>query len=65
MYNEKRKRELEQAKAIKNGGKFVPDSEELRILKERYINEEIDKEEYTRLSKELQIKEVCAQAFKK
>ena len=64
MYNEQRKRELEQAKAIKTGGKFVPDSEELKILKERYINEEITKEEYNRLSKELQIKELCKSSFK-
>ena len=61
MYNMKRKKEVERAKAMAHSlhpDNNIPDSEELIALQNRYINEEIDAEEYARLGKELALKEL-------
>lgn len=61
MYNMKRKKEVERAKAMAHSlhpDNNIPDSDELIALQNRYINEEIDAEEYARLGKELALKEL-------
>ena len=61
MFNMKRKKEVEQAKAMAHSlhpENNIPDSDELIALENRYINEEIDAEEYARLGKELALKEL-------
>lgn len=60
-YNMKRKKEVERAKAMAHSlhpENNIPDSEELIALENRYINEEIDAEEYARLGKELAMREL-------
>lgn len=60
-FNMKRKKEVEQARAMAHSLHpecNIPDSEELIALQNRYINEEIDAEEYARLGKELAMREL-------
>lgn len=59
-YNMKRKKEVERAKAMAHSlhPNNIPDSDELIALENRYINEEIDAEEYARLGKELAMREL-------
>ena len=60
-FNMKRKKEVEQAKAMAHAlhpDCNIPDSDELIALQNRYIYEEIDAEEYARLGRELALKEL-------
>ena len=60
-FNMKRKKEVEQARAMAHALHpecNIPDSDELIALQNRYINEEIDAEEYARLGKELAMREL-------
>ncbi len=60
-FNMKRKKEVEQARAMAHALHpecNIPDSDELIALQNRYINEEIDAEEYARLGKELAMHEL-------
>ena len=60
-FNMKRKKEVEQAKAMVHSlhpENNIPDSEELIALQNRYIYEEIDAKEYARLGRELALKEL-------
>ena len=60
-FNMKRKKEVEQARAMAHSLHpecNIPDSDELIALQNRYINEEIDAEEYAKLGKELALKEL-------
>lgn len=59
--NMKRKKEVEQARAMAHAlhpENNIPDSDELIALQNRYINEEIDAEEYAKLGKELAMREL-------
>ena len=59
--NMKRKKEVEQARAMAHALHpecNIPDSEEVIALQNRYINEEIDEEEYAKLGQELARKEL-------
>lgn len=59
--NMKRKKEVEQARAMAHALHpecNIPDSEELIALQNRYINEEIDAEEYAKLGQELAMREL-------
>lgn len=59
--NMKRKKEVEQARAMAHALHpecNIPDSEELIALQNRYINEEIDEEEYAKLGQELAMREL-------
>ena len=61
MYNMKRKKEVERAKAMAHSlhpENNIPDSDELIALQNRYIYEEIDAKEYARLGRELALKEL-------
>ena len=60
-FNMKRKKEVEQAKAMTHSlhpDNNIPDSEELIALQNRYIYEEIDAKEYARLGRELALKDL-------
>ena len=60
-FNMKKKKEVEQARAMAHALHpecNIPDSDELIALQNRYINEEIDAEEYARLGKELAMHEL-------
>ena len=60
-FNMKRKKEVERTKAMAHSlhpDNNIPDSDELIALQNRYINEEIDAEEYAKLGKELAMREL-------
>ena len=67
-YNMIRKREVDRARAMAHSlhpENNIPDSDELIALQNRYINEEIDAEEYARLGQELAMRELRQEMAKR